>query len=147
MYGSASFDLQENLICYPISELDTSLKREWKTWISSTLRRLRGLEQGLKEMPSSRIDRLKMTQTAKVILQAEKRDLSSTGRFTPAPANKVQDSRHPELKPKTILDFLFKSCKMDFQQSLSLLEQLREQLHNQRREQTKSKGRGEYAGG
>ena len=89
-------------------------KKEWKSWISSTLRRLRCLEQGLKETASGRIDRLKETPAAQVGLQDEKRGLAPTGRFTLAPGNKVQGSKHSDLKPKTTLDFLFKSCNLDF---------------------------------
>ena len=120
-------------------------KKEWrilKAWISSTVKRLRGLEQGLKETSTNRIDRLKAVPAEMVIRRAEALKLAPVGQFVPAPSNKVQNSKRPELKPKNTLDFLFKSCKMEFKDCLSLLDQVRDQQHTKRQEQTKSQGQG-----
>ena len=117
-------------------------KKEWEAWISSTKKRLRGLRKGLKETPSSRIDRLKAVPAEMVIRRAEERKLAPAGQFVPAPSNKVQDSNRPDLKSKSTLDFLFKSCEMEFKDSLELLDQLRDQQQTKRQEQTKSKGQG-----
>ena len=124
-------------------------KKEWKilkAWISSTVKRLRGLEQGLKETQRNRIDRLKAVPAEMVIRRAEERKLAPAGQFVPAPSNKVQDSKRPDLKSKDTLDFLFKSCKMEFKDSLSLLDQVRDEQQTKRQkreqEQTASKGQG-----
>ena len=104
-------------------------KKEWKTlktWISSTKKRLSGLRKVLKETPSNRIVRLKAIPAEMVIRRAEQRKLAPAGQFVPAPSNKVHNTKRPELKPKNTLDFLFKSCKMEFKDSLELLDQLRD---------------------
>ena len=68
--------------------------------------------------------------------------LAPAGQFVPAPSNKVQDSKRPDLKPKTTVDFLFKSCKMEFKDCLSLLDQVRDEQQTKRQEQAKSQGQG-----
>ena len=95
----------------------------------------------MKETPSNRIDRLKAVPAEVVIRRVEALKLAPAGQFVPAPSNKVQDSKRPELKPKNTLDFLFKSCEMEFKPSLELLDQLRQQ-QTKCQEQTKSKGQG-----
>ena len=113
-----------------------------KAWISSTKKRLSGLRKDLKETPSNRIVRLKAIPAEIVIRRAEQRKLAPAGQFVPAPSNKVHNTKRPELKPKNTLDFLFKSCKMEFKDSLELLDQLREQQQTKGQQQTKSKGQG-----
>ena len=107
-------------------------KKEWETWISSTKKRLRGLRKGLKETPSNRIDRLKAVPAEVVIRRAIRAGSVQHG----------SGSKRTELKPKSTVDFLFKSCKMEFKDSLELLDQLRDQQQTKRQEQTKSKGQG-----
>ena len=94
-------------------------KKEYQVWISSTKKRLSGLRKGLKETPFSRIDRLKAVSAEIVIRRAEERNLAPAGQFVPAPSNKVQDSKRPDLKPKSTVDFLFKSCEMEFKDCLA----------------------------
>ena len=96
----------------------------------------------MKETPSSRIVRLKAVPAEVVIRRAEERKLAPAEQFVPAPFNKVQDSKRPDLKPKPTVDFLFMSCKMEFKDSLELLDQLRDQQQAKRQEQTKSQGQG-----
>ena len=73
------------------------------------------------------MDRLKAVPAEEMIRWAEALKLAPTGQLVPAPSNKVQGSSRPDLKPKTTLDFLFKSCEMDFKDSLSLLDQVLDQ--------------------
>ena len=93
-------------------------------------------------MASSRIDRLKAVPGEEVIRRVEAAQARTRRTICASSVQHGSGSTRTEVKPKTTLDFLFKSCKMDFQQSLSLLEQLRDQHQNQRQEQTKSKGQG-----
>ena len=117
-------------------------KKELEAWISSTKKRLSGLRKVLKETPSNRIVRLKAIPAEMVIRRAEQRNLAPAGQFVPAPANKVHNTKRPELKPKNTLDFLFKDCKMEFKDSLELLDQVRDEQQAKRQEQTKSQGQG-----
>ena len=102
-------------------------KKELEAWISSTKERLSGLRKGLKETSTNRIDRLKAVPAEQVIRHAVALKLAPAGQFVPAPSNKVQDSKQPELKPKSTVDFLFKDCEMEFKDCLGLLDQLRDQ--------------------
>ena len=140
MDGLASFDLQENLICYPVSELDMNLNREWKTWMCSTQKRLHGLRKGLKETPSSRIDRLKAVPAEVVIRCVEATQARTRQAIRAGSLQHGSGSKHPELKPKSTVDFLFKYCEMKFKDALELLDQLRDQQQTKGQEQTKSKG-------
>ena len=81
----------------------------------------------MKEASTNRVDRLKAVPAEQVIRRAVALKLAPTGQFVPAPFNKVQHSNRPDLKPKSTVDFLFKSCKMEFKDSLELLDQLRDQ--------------------
>ena len=120
-------------------------KKELEAWISSTTKRLRGLRKSLKETSTNRTDRLKAVPAEMVIRRAEELKLAPAGQFVPAPSNKVQDSKHPDLNPLSTVDFLFKDCEMEFKASLSLLDQVRDQQHAKRQEQTKSQGQGTTA--
>ena len=120
-------------------------KKELKGWISSGLGRLRGLEQGLKETPRNRIDRLEAVPAEEVIRRAEATQARGCRAICASSVQHGSGSRCPKLKTNTTVDFLFKSCNLYFRQFLSLLEQLREQLQKHRREQRHKKTQGKGA--
>ena len=81
----------------------------------------------MKETPGSRIDRLKAVPAEQVIRSAEATQTPTRRAIRADSVQQGSGSQRPDLKPKTTLDFLFKSCEMEFKESLELLDQLRDQ--------------------
>ena len=72
------------------------------------------MRKGLKEIPSSRTDRLKAVPAEEVIRPVEATQARSRRAIRAGSVQQGSGSKRPELKPKTTVDFLFKSCEMEF---------------------------------
>ena len=91
----------------------------------------------MKETLSSRIDRLKAVPAEEVIRRVEAAQARTRRTICASSVQHGSGNTRPDLKPKTPVDFLFKSHNKDFQESMSHLEQLLKLLKNQSHEHRK----------